>query len=180
MITSDNQIEFRILPGYSWGVAALTVFYISAIVASKVDSIKFGKNSRLFFSNIVPFVFAAISITSVNSHYADLFQRPYQMKNEFLNAQISTCLSNNNLRSVFILPPEEPFPVLPRLGVFSMSTDLASSWVPKPNVELILMEKGISAPVSYLEIRPRKGEISIQDCTIDLEVFRGILTKSLA
>lgn len=179
MITPDNQIEFRILPGYSWGIAALASFYLSIIIASKVDCLNLGQNLKIIFSNVVPFVLAVVSIASINSHYTDLFQRPYQMKNTFLNAQISSCLSSGPLRNVIILPPEKPFPVLPRLGVFSMSTDLASSWVPKPNVELLLQERGIHAPVSYLEIRPLEGEISMQDCIIDLEVFRGILTKSL-
>lgn len=179
MITSDNQIEFRVLPGYSWGVAALALFYLSVMVASKVDTMNFGENLKIAFSNLVPFVFALVSIASINSHYTDLFQRPYQMKNAFLSSQISACLNSGPFKGVLILPPEIPFPVLPRLGVFSMSTDLASSWVPKPNVELLLLDQGINVPVSYLEIRPLEGQIPTQDCIIDLEVFRGILTKSL-
>ena len=56
-----------------------------------------------------------------------------------------------------------------------MSTDLASGWVPKPNVDLLIDKRGIEASVQYLEIRPMAGELDSTACIIDLEEFRKSL-----
>jgi hypothetical protein len=56
-----------------------------------------------------------------------------------------------------------------------MSTDLASSWVPKPNVELLLEKKGIKGTVQYLELRPALADLDTAACIIDLEEFRKSL-----
>jgi hypothetical protein len=66
---------------------------------------------------------------------------------------------------------------LPRLGVFSMSTDLASSWVPKPNVEALLKLRQINATVFYFESRPISLQSSKTNCIIDLEDYRKVLSK---
>jgi hypothetical protein len=179
MITSDNQIEFRVLPGYSWGVASLASFYLSTLFVAKIKDSNLTRNLKVKFSSGTLFVLAMVSIISINSHYVDLFQRPYQLKNLFLKEEIADCNSRDAFTGVIILPPTRPFPVLPRLGVFSMSTDLASSWVPRPNVELILRQLNINVPVLYLEIRPLQPDTSEKNCTIDLELFRKLLIKSL-
>lgn len=178
LITNDNQIEFRVLPGYSWGVASLAAFYVSTLIRAKFQDSNLTRNLKVTFSSCILFALAMVSITSINSHYVDLFQRPYQLKNAFLEAEIVDCSSRGAFRAVVILPPTRPFPVLPRLGVFSMSTDLASSWVPKPNLELILRQLKINVPVSYLESRPLQSDASGRNCTIDLELFRELLIKS--
>ena len=87
---------------------------------------------------LAPTVLALVAVLTINSHYIDLFGAPYQKKTEFLNKSISSCLNSGSVNSVLILPPKLPFPSFQRLGVFSMSTDLASEWVPKPNAELLL------------------------------------------
>jgi hypothetical protein len=178
MITSDNQIELRVIPGYSWGVAALASFYFFTLTSAKARDSNRTKRLKVMFSSSIFVVLAMVSILSINAHYLDLFQRPYQLKNAFLKAEIADCKSRGTFRGVVILPPALPFPVLPRLGVFSMTTDLASSWVPKPNVELILRQLRLNAAVSYLEIRPLQFENSRRNCTIDLELFREQLIKS--
>ena len=128
--------------------------------------------SRIFS---VPIVLVFVSVSSINSHYRDLFESPYKRKNAFLNSEITSCLTRGLFEDVLILPPKLPFPSLPRLGVFSTSTDLASSWVPKPNVELLLSLRNIKASVTYLEIRPADGEVLTASCIIDLEDFRKSL-----
>ena len=58
-----------------------------------------------------------------------------------------------------------------------MSTDLYSGWVAKPNVELILKQRGVSAQVKYFDKRPTNLEDRGRDCIIDLEEFRKILIE---
>ena len=175
MITSDNQIEFRVLPGYCWGIAVLATYFlllfIDSLLGTHIRNIKQKTSVSLLVATIV----ALIGIVSINSHYSDLIGSPYQKKNAFLNSKISSCLSRGSISEVFIIAPKLPFPSLPRLGIFSMSTDLASGWVPKPNVDLLLKERGIRTTAQYLEIRPQDGHKLATGCVIDLEEFRKSL-----
>ena len=175
MITSDNQIEFRVLPGYSWGVAALASFFLLRSLESLLQSLIKNERVRGFSLLVAPSALALVAVFTVNSHYVDLFGAPYQKKNAFLNTSISSCVKGGLIKSVSILPPKLPFPSYQRLGVFSMSTDLASEWVPKPNVELLLQQRGINASVVYRATRPLVGEFAATECVIDLEEFRKLL-----
>ncbi len=177
IITSDNQIEFRLLPGYCGGILALASFYLLAMIQNWLRPLNVSQLFKTSIMSAVPMVLVLVSVTSVNSHYSDLFENPYKKKTAFLNAKISSCLKGGLLKDVLILPPRIPFPSLPRLGVFSTSTDLASSWVPKPNVELLLKLRDIKASVTYLENRPLDWETLATSCVIDLEDFRKLLVE---
>lgn len=175
MITSDNQIEFRLLSGYCWGVLAIASFFLMIEIKSLM---LFLNTSRWLERTVILMTstaLAIIAITTVNLHYMQLFGGPYQKKTAFLNAQISSCFNKGLVENVVILPPKEPFPSFQRLGVFSMATDLASSWVPKSNVELLLKLRKLDRPVEYLEIRPTSMNILKTECVIDLEEFRELL-----
>lgn len=176
VITSDNQIEFRILPGYSWGVFAIASYYFLLLIHTWIDSLKMNRKLAIASKIIVPMILSILGITTINSHYTDFFRDPYLEKNLFINSKISSCSASNSFKRVLIIPPELPFPSLPRLGVFSMSTDLASGWVPKPNVELLLRRVSINVPVIYIETRSPNMSVEITDCVIDLEEFRRSLT----
>ena len=172
MITFDNQIEFRVLPGYCWGIAVLATYFLLLFIDSFLDAHIRNTNQKASASILVATILVLIGILSTNSHYIDLIGSPYHKKNAFLNSKISSCLVHGPISEVIIIPPKIPFPSLPRLGMFSMSTDLASGWVPKPNVDLLLKERGIRATAQYLDIRPKDGHKMITGCIIDLEEFR--------
>lgn len=176
VITSDNQIEFRVLPGYSWGVAVMASFFLLVMIRSWIDPLKMNARLKGVALFVVPAILSLVGIITINSHYSDLFRGPYQKKNAFLNAKISSCFDSPSMKSVVITPPKIPFPVLQRLGVFSMSTDLASTWVPKPNVELLLRQAKIDVPVVFVETRPLDMRGASTECVIDLEEFRESLT----
>lgn len=103
-----------------------------------------------------------------------LFSDPYQKKTAFLNTQISSCFSKGLVENVVILPAKEPFPFFQRLGVLSIATDLASIWVPKSNVELLLKLCKLGRPVEYLENRPNSTQVLETQCVIDLEEYRKL------
>ena len=177
IVTSDNQIEFRVLPGFSWGITVLAAYFLLVLIADWFNSSTMNEKLKSSALLITPSLLAGIGIVSINMHYSDLFEGPYRAKNAFLNAQISSCQDSGGFKSVQILPPAMPFPSLPRLGVFSMTTDLASEWVPKPNVELLLKQRNIAVPVTYLSIRPLETKATATECVIDLEEFRKLLIK---
>lgn len=174
VVSSDNQIEFRILPGYCWGLASLAIFFLLLEIQSRVSKATgrtiFGENAA-----VTAVVLASIvAILSVQSHYWALVGNPYQKKNAFLNGKIDGCVANGSIGSFVILAPKSAFESYPRLGIFSMSTDLASEWVPKPSVEVLMRERGIKAPVSYVSARPLNILVVKGTCMIDLEEFRKI------
>jgi hypothetical protein len=174
-VTSDNQIEFRILPGYCWGVAAIGSFFLLTEFDKWLVTYGFKGRALKVGSLLAASILSLVAIISVNSHYDQFFGGPYNKKTAFLNAKIASCLSVRDVKTILILPPKEPFPIFQRLGVFSMSTDLASSWVPKPNVELLLRERKAALAVSYLDVRPVVLKIAETECVIDLEEFRALL-----
>jgi hypothetical protein len=175
IMTADNQIEFRVIPGYCWGIAVLAVFFLSHLIDNSLR--KFIRNSKIqnFLLALTPLTLSLLAIISINLHYSELFGSPYQKKNAFLNTSLTTCSNEGKIKNILILSPDLPFPSRPRLGVFSMSTDLGSNWVPKPNVELLLEKMGIESTVQYLELRPNLADMDTAACIIDLEEFRKSL-----
>jgi hypothetical protein len=175
VITADNQIEFRLLSGYCWGVLAIAVFFLLGGIQKFFITLnttrKLDKVGVLVTSGIL----VISAFFTVNLHYVQLFGGPYQQKTTFLNSRISLCINEQFVETVLIVPPKLPFPSYKRLGVFSMSTDLASPWVPKANVEVLLKERNIRVPVSYLELRPSTIKVQKTQCVIDLEEFRQLL-----
>lgn len=175
-ITSDNQIEFRVLPGYCWGICALVVYFFLEGVKYGIDFLISNFKLRRLVLFVAPISLSLLSIVSINLHYKDLIGLPYQKKNAFFDKEITACVDSRQVNRFVILAPSSQFPAFQRLGVFSMSTDLASVWVPKPNLELLLIQRSIQAPVVYLENRPIIDLPLNTDCVIDLEKFRKLLT----
>lgn len=175
MITSDNQIEFRVLPGYCWGIATLSSYFLLEFLETKLNSLRLTTVLKRLSLFIAPLILSLVSVISINSHFSDLFGGPYQKKNAFLNESISACIDHGAVNRFVIIGPKMPFPTFQRLGVFSMSTDLASGWVPIPNLKLLLEQRSIKASVVYHEVRPKAINSLAQDCLIDLEEFRKLL-----
>jgi hypothetical protein len=179
MITSDNQIEFRLLAGYCWGITSLSSFFL--LVEMKEWFHRHKADQRL--ARTTPLaaasVLALVAILTVNLHYVQFFGDPYRTKTKFLNEKISKCLDKSNLEKILLLPPMKPFHSFARLGVFSMSSDLASPWVPAANVDLILEQRSIKVAVEYLDPRPIRISPTDRTCVIDLEEFRLLINQKL-
>jgi hypothetical protein len=179
MITSDNQIEFRLLAGYCWGITSLSSFFLLVEVKewfhrNKADQ-RLARTSQLVTASVL----ALVAILTVNQHYEQFFGGPYRTKTKFLNEKISECLNQSNLEKILLLPPMKPFHSFARLGVFSMSSDLASSWVPRANVDLILEQRNIKLAVEYLDPRPVRIVPTNRACVIDLEGFLLLTNQKL-
>lgn len=174
-IVTDNQIEFRILPGYCWGVLSIAVFLLLLEIKKIVAKTKLRDTQTRYILLFVPVSLAFVAIFTINQHYSQLFGGPYQKKTKFLIDKISLCASTTAFDEVLIVPPKTPFPSLQRLGVFSTVTDLASEWVPKPSVQVLLKQHLLDASVTYLPIRPLKLPIKNGVCLIDLEEYKAVL-----
>lgn len=175
VITADNQIEFRILPGYCWGTLSIGIFLLLNEVESSLAKTKLRESGKKYVMLTLPVILTFVAVFTINLHYWQLFGGPYQKKTDFLNEKISLCASTADFGDVVIVPPKVPFPSLPRLGVFSTVTDLASEWVPVPNVQILLKQHQLNASVTYLPIRPPRLPIEDGVCLIDLEEYANLL-----
>lgn len=179
MITSDNQIEFRLLAGFCWGITSLSSFFLLVEMKEWFHKHKPGQRLARATPLVAALVLALVAIFSVNLHYEQFFGDPYKTKTKFLNKKISKCLDRSNLEKILLLPPKKPFHSFARLGVFSMSSDLASPWVPEANVDLILEQRNIKVEVEYLDPRPVRIIPTDRICVIDLEGFRLLTNQKL-
>lgn len=179
MITSDDQIEFRLLAGLCWGTTTLSSFFL--LVEIKEWSHRRTGDQRFarFTPLVTASVLALVAILTVNVHYEQFFGEPYRTKTQFLNGKITKCLEIGKIEKILLLPPKKPFHSFARLGVFSMSSDLASPWVPQANVDLILEQRKIQASVEYLDPRPAQVMSTDRVCVIDLEEFRLLINQKL-
>lgn len=177
IVSPENQIEFRIIPGYCWGITSLVVYFSLIRIDQWVIKNKFKRQQKKVIFLLAPIALILVSVLTVNLRYFELFNNSYQVKNNFLNSKIALCSKANQIESITIIPPKQKFPSLKRLGVYSMSTDLYSNWVTEPNVELLLRESGVNSPVKYLENRQATINLTPINCLIDLEEFRQLLVK---
>lgn len=180
MVSPENQIEFRMISGYSWGITSLVVYFILTMIDEWFVTANNVSRLRVIIPLIMPITLSFVCILTVNTHYFELFNNSYRQKTTFLEMKISKCFNTSGVKEVSILPPKLSFPSVNRLGIFSMSTDLYSGWVAKPNVELILQQRGSRAIVQYLDVRPAVLDFTEGNCIIDLEGFRKILIATPA
>ena len=167
ILTRDNQIEHRYIPGY-----ALAVFCLFCLSLRNIQT----KSTKLLLVemkfNFVRYVFftliALAVIVNTNWRYYESFYHPYQVKTTFLKSVIANCDSTSLSRGIEIIPPKKGFLTLARLGTYSQTTDLASDWVPIPNVQLLL-------PLSkrnIYEIHYPGNLDSSTNCIVDLKALQ--------
>jgi hypothetical protein len=87
---------------------------------------------------------------------------------------IRTCEKNGKLDGVFIVQNTSQFPSMPYLGTFSMTSDMASYWVPQNKIVFVLQK---DFP-RYSKIPFLKGSTDSSTCIIDLEKFVEIVSTS--
>jgi hypothetical protein len=137
ILTRDNQIEHRYLPGYAFAVFCLFCLSLRKIAIKSVKI--FSEEMKFHLMRYVFLTLVALAvIINTNWRYYEAFYHPYQVKTDFLNSALANCASSSLERGIEIIPPGRGFVTLERLGTYSQTTDLASSWVPVPNIQLLL------------------------------------------
>ena len=170
IITWSNQIEFRYIFAPSWSIFILTIVFLSELSRKRLKL-----NKLLTTVSIISILFAGMITVTVNADKQ--FISPYKSKNQFLTDEIDKCAKTLGLISgVIIKNPQYPFPSRANLGIFSQVTDLESTWVPIPSVELVLGAKGFLNVQISMEDEGTKEQN--KPCIINLEIYRKILVAS--
>lgn len=181
LISPENQIEFRLILCFGWIIAVLAIYFLVEQLKHLFFKLSlFDLPSRVSIGTILG-IMALLAVVNVNQRYTELFGDSYQRKNNFFSKSIQSCIQDNPIEYVKLLAPAEDFPLKKNLGVYSMQTDLYGPWVSVPNVELLLSEMNIQAPVEYVQNRYRGADsISASNgfCVIDLEKFRKEIVDS--
>lgn len=173
LVTSPNEFEFRMISGYEWSVVVL-LFYFLLILAEFCGKIVF-RRIRLDVGRLLKIgliCMSLVGIITLNQNYNKFINGPYSTKTAFLLRSIRACTNEQFATGITLLPPTSPFPSMNNLGLYSMTTDLQSEWVPKANVEILLKTQGIRAKVFYAPERTNRTLMPKNMCVIDLEKYR--------
>ena len=111
-----------------------------------------------------------IGVVSMHSHSSKLFVEPYKIKQALIEDSLRTCFGVNQAPlSISIVGEADIFEQRQNLGLFSMRTDLASSWVPVPSFQLVMKENELSEiPIVFVG---SKSKILPHSCKVDLASF---------
>lgn len=161
-LSVDNQFDYRLILGPSVAIYIIFLYMLINLIHKK-----YPRNYTSFYVVIIALF---LGIFSMYSHSTKLFIEPYHSKKEIIAKALSDCFSKNSRPSrITLIQSEKKFDQRMNLGLFSMKTDLASEWVPKPSFELALVELSLpSIPVDY---QPPGSKVSPKDCRIDMEMF---------
>lgn len=168
LIASDNQIELRLQPGLSWAILCSSLYSVYHFI-----QLYFYTSYKLL-NGVFVFTILAISLFGVNQRFQNFYHHQDQVSTDFIVESIRTCEKNGKLDGVFIVQNTSLFPSMPYLGTFSMTSDMASYWVPQNKIVFILQK---DFP-RYSKIPFLMGSTDSSTCIIDLEKFVEIVSTS--
>jgi hypothetical protein len=136
LVTSDNQIEMRLVGANTWLYCFVVVFLFLRLQTTIRPKVDFFKSK----SQVITISFLAIvGFLTINQNYWHLYHEPFQDKQRFFQEQFSSCTDAQIESGVVIIQRTLPWPHKDLIGTYSQSTDLESEWVP------------VSAAIQYLK-----------------------------
>jgi hypothetical protein len=138
LLSTDNQLEFRLIAGSS--------MYITYVFLDTISTFWKSINNASFFHIIrhrqvkvesLLFLFLTIACITCNLRYINFFEFQFSSARTFVIEETKKCDLKNPDTIILVAPMTNPVYV-PRIGIYSMTTDLASSWVPIPATRYFL------------------------------------------
>ena len=122
IISPQNQIEFRLISGISWGIASLTILYLLDIL--KVLEHIIWKTNLPRLQGISIIALLAILIVNTNVRFTNLFGNSFQINKLAIQESIKKCEKNGPVKGVGILELKGSAPKKTNLGIYSAYSDL--------------------------------------------------------
>ena len=136
LVTSDNQIEMRLVSANTWLFCFVLVFLFLGLQITIGDKVNFFKSK----SQVITISFLLLlGFLTINHNFWQLYHEPFQEKQRFFQTQISSCTDAQIESGIVIKSRTIPWPHKNLIGLYSQSTDLESEWVP------------VSAVIQYLK-----------------------------
>jgi hypothetical protein len=168
LVTNDNQVELRLQPGMSWGILCSSLYGV--YIFTKV----YFKSSHKLLYGIFIFVIVCLSFVGVTQRFQNFYHFQDQVSTDFIVSSIRTCEQGGNLNSILIAQNTSSFPSMPYLGTFSMTSDMASNWVPRNKIIFTLQR---FFP-EYSEVPILMASTDSSTCIFDLEKFVYLVSIS--
>ena len=161
LISKDNQIELRLTPGISWAVFCTSLYGMYRLLETYLNNIY-----RLV-SGILSLSLIFFTFFGVTQRFHDFYFHQDRFSTEFIVESIHACEQSGKISGITIRDSKTVFPVLPYLGTFSMTSDMASVWVPQ-NKTIFVLQRHFP---EYTEVPVLMNSDNPEFCTIDLDDF---------
>lgn len=145
LVTSDNQVEMRLVSANTWLFCFVLVYLflrLQTTIGVKVDFFK-SKSQVVTISFLL-----LLGFLTINQNFWQLYHEPFQEKQRFFQAQISSCTDAQIESGIVITSRTIPWPQKNLIGAYSQSTDLESEWVPVSAVIQYLKDSNIKIVTS--------------------------------
>jgi len=161
LLSSDNQIELRLTPGISWAVFCASLYGVYRLTKTYMN------NSYRLISGVFSLILIVFSVFGVTQRFQDFYFHQDKFSTEFIVNSVRACEQTGSLKGITISVNTTVFPVMPYLGIFSMTSDMASSWVPQ-NKTIFVLQRYFP---KYSEVPVLLNSDDPELCIIDLENF---------
>ena len=168
LLSRDNQIELRLTPGISWAIFCTSLYGIFDISKRLLN-----RGYRLV-SGILSLILITFLIFGVLQRFQTFYLYQDQFSTDFIVKSIRICEQNGNLQSISIRENTTAFPIMPYLGTFSMTSDMASNWVPIDKTIFVLQRYF----PNYTKIPVLLNSESSDTCNIYLEDFVRLIIST--
>ena len=161
LISKDNQIELRLTPGISWAIFCTSLFGIYRLLEIYLNSF------HRLISGILSLSLISFTFFGVTQRFQDFYLHQDKFSTEFIIESIHACEQSGKISGITISDNKAVFPVLPYLGTFSMTSDMASVWVPQ-NKTIFVIQRHFP---EYSKVPVLMNSDNPEFCTIDLDDF---------
>jgi len=122
IVSPQNQIEFRLISGISWGIASLTILYL--LDAFKALEHIIWRTKLPILQGISITALIVILIVNTNVRFTNLFGNSFQVNKLAIQGSIKNCEKRGPIYAVGILELEGVIPRKSNLGIYSAYSDL--------------------------------------------------------
>ena len=165
LVTSDNQIEMRLVSANTWLFCFVLVYLflrLQTTIGIKVDFFK-SKSQVITISFLL-----LLGFLTINQNFWQLYHEPFQEKQRFFQAQISSCNDAQIESGIVITSRTIPWPHKNLIGAYSQITDLESEWVPVSAVIQYLKDSNIKIVATPILVRANTNPGA---CVISLDKY---------
>jgi hypothetical protein len=161
LIVNDNQIELRLTPGISWAFFCTSLFGLTLFLENHLGQ-RFG-----FIKVTVVFVIVAIASVNVIHRFENFYFYQDRRATDFVVRSIEACSQTDIHSGIKLSDNSTSYRVMPYLGTFSMTSDMASEWVPRYRTIFVLKRYF----PEYAHVPVVLNSQTTSGCRIDLESF---------
>ena len=170
----ENQFEFRTLTATYAMSLTLWVYSIHEMIKRLLQG-SLLKSNRLLLKGDKPIFIVFLPLVLLTAYHTQqdskgLWVEPSLIRDEVTNSNLQGLDSEGN-EAVCMVIPEQLYEPLNRLGIYSLQSDLVSSWVPEPYMKLQLKRFSMNFD-RQIRVSRNKDECGPLDTLIDYSVLK--------